>query len=312
MSRVSRAGLGGDDVQIGALLGGVGHAPLGEQFGKHADGRERRLQFVRDVADEIGFLPRQFQFGVQAADDEPASDADGQHQHGDEQAERQFGGVRRLGELRGIDEIRGHLPMRQRLADFRGDERAFPVRLRNRRAKARPAWRCRRAARGRFHFAFPGRPAPDRANRPRRGPDSVARRKSNPGSVLSRCQNMSWSLFWRNRASMPSVPLPMSWRNSASAGITLDRLCCGSSAATICVLSASLINAALRADLAGLRRLVIKSTLTLRFGTHGIDVHQRSSGAGLSVLKRGNPGFRQRRHGSSDRRWPAWLILLNL
>ena len=95
-------GLGGDDVQVGTLLGRVGHAALGEQFGEHADGRERRLQFVRDVADEIGFLPRQFQFGIQAADDEPASDADGEHQHGDEQAEREFGGVRRLSEPAGL------------------------------------------------------------------------------------------------------------------------------------------------------------------------------------------------------------------
>ena len=38
------------------------------------------------------------------------------------------GGARRLRERGGIDEIRGDLPMRQRVADFRGDERAFPVR----------------------------------------------------------------------------------------------------------------------------------------------------------------------------------------
>ena len=111
------------------MLRGVGDAAFGEQFGKHADGRERRFQFVRDVADEIGFLPRELQFGVQTADDEPASDADGQHQHGDEQAEREPGRVRGLSELCGIDEIRGDLPMRQRIADFRGDERAFPIRL---------------------------------------------------------------------------------------------------------------------------------------------------------------------------------------
>src|SRR6185312_12258686 len=49
-------GFGGDDLQIGALFGGVGDAIFRQQFGEHADGSERRFQFVRNVADEIGFL----------------------------------------------------------------------------------------------------------------------------------------------------------------------------------------------------------------------------------------------------------------
>ena len=49
-------GLGGDDLKIRTLLGGVRHAAFGQQFGKHANRSERSFQFVRDVADEIGFL----------------------------------------------------------------------------------------------------------------------------------------------------------------------------------------------------------------------------------------------------------------
>ena len=37
------SGLGGDDVQIRALLGGVGDALFGEQFGKHTDRSQRRF-----------------------------------------------------------------------------------------------------------------------------------------------------------------------------------------------------------------------------------------------------------------------------
>jgi len=51
------------------------------------------------------FLPRELQFGVQAADNEPASNADGQHQHGDKQTQRELRRVRGLRELRGVDEI---------------------------------------------------------------------------------------------------------------------------------------------------------------------------------------------------------------
>ena len=122
-------GLGGDDLQIRALLRGVGNAAFGEQFGKHADGRERRLQFVRDIADEIGLLPGELQFRVQAPDDEPAADADGEHEHRNEQAEREPRGARRFRELRRINQIRRDLPMRQRIADFGGDKRAFPIGL---------------------------------------------------------------------------------------------------------------------------------------------------------------------------------------
>ena len=38
-----------------------------------------------------------------------------------------LGGAGGLRERGGVDEIRGDLPMRQRVADFRGDERSFPI-----------------------------------------------------------------------------------------------------------------------------------------------------------------------------------------
>ena len=62
MSRVRRAASAVMMFQIGTLLGRIAHPALGEQFGEHPDGRQRRLQFMRHVADEISFLPRQFEF----------------------------------------------------------------------------------------------------------------------------------------------------------------------------------------------------------------------------------------------------------
>jgi len=45
------------------------------------------LSSCEDIADEIGLLARERELVVQAADNEPAADDDGQHEHGDEQAE---------------------------------------------------------------------------------------------------------------------------------------------------------------------------------------------------------------------------------
>ena len=74
---------------------------------------------------------------VQIRDDEPAADADGQDQHGDQQAERELQGSGRLGESRRIEQIDRDLPMRQGFADFCGDERVFPIRLKQGRLRSR-------------------------------------------------------------------------------------------------------------------------------------------------------------------------------
>ena len=63
MRRREAGGFGGDDVEIGTLFGGIVDAAFGEQFGEHADRGERSFQFVRDIADEIGFLARERQVG---------------------------------------------------------------------------------------------------------------------------------------------------------------------------------------------------------------------------------------------------------
>ena len=78
-------GFGGDDAEIGTLFDWIVDAAFGEQFREHADRGERSFQFVRDVADEIGFLPREGQLTIQVGDDEPAADADGEHEQRDDE-----------------------------------------------------------------------------------------------------------------------------------------------------------------------------------------------------------------------------------
>ena len=87
------SGFGGDDMEVRTLLIRVRDALVGEQFGEHADGSQGRFELVRDVAHEISFLAGQRELAVEVGDNKPASDADGQHQRGDEQAERQVGGT---------------------------------------------------------------------------------------------------------------------------------------------------------------------------------------------------------------------------
>jgi len=120
-------GFGGDDGQVRTLFGRVGDPPLGQQFGEHADRRERGLQLVRDVADEVGLLAGQSELAVQVADDEPASDPDRQHQGGDEQAQGELYGVGGPGDLCGVKQVHSEFPMGRNLADFRRDKGAFPI-----------------------------------------------------------------------------------------------------------------------------------------------------------------------------------------
>ena len=120
-------GLGRDDPQEMAPLGVVLHAVFGEHLGEHADGRERRFEFVRDVADEVGLLPRERQLPAQIGADEPASDADGQHEKADEKAEREPRGRGGLAGLGGVQQINGRFPVGQHFADLGGDEGVFPA-----------------------------------------------------------------------------------------------------------------------------------------------------------------------------------------
>ena len=84
-----------DDGEIRALFGAVRDSALSQQFREHTNGSQRRLQLMRNVANEIGFLPRQRELAIQIGDNQPAPDADGGHQHGNEKPERQLECMRR-------------------------------------------------------------------------------------------------------------------------------------------------------------------------------------------------------------------------
>ena len=82
-----------------------------------------------NVADKIGLLTRQRELAVQIVDDEPASRGNRQEQNRNEQTERKLKRARRLGQLGGIEQIHGDLPVRQDFTDFRRDKRPLPRRL---------------------------------------------------------------------------------------------------------------------------------------------------------------------------------------
>ena len=84
---------------------------------------------MRDVADEVGLLSGQRELPFQVQHNQPAADADGQHEQRNQQAEREFQCLGRPGEPRGIQEINRDLPVRQCLPDFGRDERTLPVPL---------------------------------------------------------------------------------------------------------------------------------------------------------------------------------------
>ena len=73
-----------------AALRVVLHAVFGQHFGEHPDGSKRGLQFVRDVADEVGLLAREPELAVEIGHDEPASHRNGENEQGDEETEGQL------------------------------------------------------------------------------------------------------------------------------------------------------------------------------------------------------------------------------
>ena len=98
-------------------------------------------------------------------------------QHADQEPEGQLERVRGLGEFGGIQQIDGEFPVRQRVADFGGDERPLPSGLKT---GARKGHRLGVVVEDRqADFIAQFRLArPDRAGRPRPGPGSIARRRS--------------------------------------------------------------------------------------------------------------------------------------
>src|SRR5207248_10219233 len=75
---------GGDNSQVLTPALFVVEPSFGEQFGKHADRRQRCFQFMRNIAHEIRFLARQRELALQVRHYKPASDADGKDQNRDQ------------------------------------------------------------------------------------------------------------------------------------------------------------------------------------------------------------------------------------
>ncbi len=88
-----------------------------------------RLQFVRDVADEIGFLLGEEHLAADVRGDERASRDDRHDQQKDDEAEGELQRVRRFRHHLGIGQVKRGFPVGQRLADFGRHERMFPVGL---------------------------------------------------------------------------------------------------------------------------------------------------------------------------------------
>ena len=118
-------GLGGDNLEEMALPARVRRFVFGQQFGKHADRGERRLQFVRDVADEIRLLAGQSQLTFHVGHHQCAAGSNRQHQQPDQQRQRQMEDAGGAGQPSGILQIHCHRPMGQSLADLPSYERAL-------------------------------------------------------------------------------------------------------------------------------------------------------------------------------------------
>ena len=119
-------GLDHDDAEILRMLGSVA-VPILHQLGKHADRGQRRLEFVRDVGNEIRLLLRARELAAGVGHHQPAAAGDRAERGDDEKAQRAPQRPGGFAELLGPLQIERQLPMRQRLADLGGDERPLPV-----------------------------------------------------------------------------------------------------------------------------------------------------------------------------------------
>ena len=118
--------LDGDDAQILVLLF-RGLRAVVHQLREHADARERRLQLVRHIRDEVRLLLRERELPARIRDDEPSAECDERHRARDGECERAPQAARTFRQRRRAREVERRLPMRQRLADFTRDEGPLPV-----------------------------------------------------------------------------------------------------------------------------------------------------------------------------------------
>ena len=76
--------LGLDHSEVLAAFDWVGHAVFAEHFRKEPNRRQGRTQFVRDVADKVGFAPCELELTARVISDDPAADAEGGNQKADD------------------------------------------------------------------------------------------------------------------------------------------------------------------------------------------------------------------------------------
>ena len=88
-----------DDAQILRVFRGALAAAILHQFGKHADGSERRLQLVRDIGNEVGLLLRERELAARVGHDEPAAAGDDRQRGGDEEDD---GAAQERARIRGV------------------------------------------------------------------------------------------------------------------------------------------------------------------------------------------------------------------
>ena len=92
-------GLGLDDLDELPAAGGIEVGVAFEEFREHPDRGQRRLQFVGDIGDEVGLLPRQEQLALEVVDDQPRADTHREQEHAHEQGDGEL-----LGPDRGLRE----------------------------------------------------------------------------------------------------------------------------------------------------------------------------------------------------------------
>ena len=118
-----------DDAEVAGTFFGVADAVVGEEFGEHADRGERGFELVGNVRDEIGFLAREVELAPGVGRDEIRAGKNRRKRDGNQQGERGGDHAGGLGQLTGIREIEGNLPVGQNLADFGRDKGTLPVAL---------------------------------------------------------------------------------------------------------------------------------------------------------------------------------------
>ena len=119
-------GFGDDDPQVlGAFF--RGRVPALHHFGKHADRRQRGLELMRDIGNEIGFLLGERKLAARIREDGPAAKGDRRQGSRDQKQERAANPARIFLQLFRTIQIEPGFPVRQRFANFGSDKWPAPI-----------------------------------------------------------------------------------------------------------------------------------------------------------------------------------------